>query len=232
MARSGPRVPLGAVHSTRRSRRRCSRSSVSPSGPRPTAPGSTASTRRGATRAVRQPREAHPPRERLGRADPERSAPTASSTAWLRDGTGGTCWPSSGGLHALLASSASTPAADRRAMRDDLSGPIHTHGTVIVRIDGVDHWVDSSMLTERVIPLVPGDARPATTTRSTGARRAGRRAVARVVDPAVPRRDARLPAARRRRHRRALPRPLRGVARPEPVQHRRVRDAQTSPTHA
>jgi len=42
-------------------------------------------------------------------------------------------------------------------MRDDLTGPIHTHGTVIVRVDGADHWVDSSMLTERVFPLLPGD---------------------------------------------------------------------------
>ena len=32
-------------------------------------------------------------------------------------------------------------------MRDDRSGPVHSHGTVIVRIDGIDYWVDSSMLT-------------------------------------------------------------------------------------
>ena len=41
-------------------------------------------------------------------------------------------------------------------MYDNLSGPIHTHGTVIVRVDGVDYWVDTSMLTD-VFPLVPGE---------------------------------------------------------------------------
>src|SRR5579862_4579842 len=39
-------------------------------------------------------------------------------------------------------------------MFDDLSGPVHTHGTTLVRIDGVDHWVDSSMLTNAALPLV------------------------------------------------------------------------------
>jgi hypothetical protein len=42
-------------------------------------------------------------------------------------------------------------------MYDNLSGPVHSHGTVIVRVDGVDYWVDTSMLTDRVFPLVPGE---------------------------------------------------------------------------
>ena len=43
-------------------------------------------------------------------------------------------------------------------MFDNLSGPVHTHGTTLVRIDGVDHWVDTSMLTNVPLPLVPREA--------------------------------------------------------------------------
>ena len=75
----------------------------------------------------------------------------------------------------------------------------------------------------RSSPGVPTTARRSG---ARGARRARRRPVARVVDAPVPRRDARLPPARRRRDRRALPRALRVVARIEPVQHRALRDPQ------
>jgi hypothetical protein len=44
------------------------------------------------------------------------------------------------------------------AMYDDRTGPIHTHGTTIVRLDGTDYWVDSSMLTNVPLPLIPDDA--------------------------------------------------------------------------
>jgi N-hydroxyarylamine O-acetyltransferase len=73
---------------------------------------------------------------------------------WLRDGTGGTCWPSSAGLHAFLVALGFDARRGSAAMYDNLSGPIHTHGTTIVRVDGVDHWVDSSMLTYKALPLV------------------------------------------------------------------------------
>jgi len=76
--------------------------------------------------------------------------------AFVRDGTGGTCWPSAGGLHALLTALGFDARRGSGAMYDDRTGPIHTHGTVIVRIDGVDHWVDSSMLTNGPLPLVRG----------------------------------------------------------------------------
>src|SRR5205085_5014564 len=92
-----------------------------------------------------------------GSADPfPNGPPDAFFAAWLRDGTGGTCWPSSGGLHALLASLGFDARRGSAAMYDNLSGPIHTHGTVIVRIDGAEYWVDSSMLSDRVLPLVRG----------------------------------------------------------------------------
>ena len=98
-----------------------------------------------------------------GSADPfPNGPPDAFFAAWLRDGTGGTCWPSSGGLHALLVALGFDARRGSAAMYDNLSGPIHTHGTVIVRIDGVDYWVDSSMLTERPLPLVPSRRRHST----------------------------------------------------------------------
>lgn len=92
-----------------------------------------------------------------GSAAPIPNGPSdAFFAAWLREGTGGTCWPSSGGLHALLRELGFDARRGSGAMRDDLSGPIHTHGTVIVRVEGDEYWVDSSMLTQRVIPLLRG----------------------------------------------------------------------------
>jgi len=83
--------------------------------------------------------------------------PDAFFAAYLRHGTGGTCWPSSGGLHALTESLGFDARRGSGAMRDDLSGPVHSHGTVIVRINGNDTWVDSSMLTNRVLELRRGE---------------------------------------------------------------------------
>jgi N-hydroxyarylamine O-acetyltransferase len=79
--------------------------------------------------------------------------PEAFFASYLRHGTGGTCWPSSGALHALLDALGFDARRGSAAMRDDLSGPIHSHGTVLARLDGTDHWVDSSMLTGRVFPV-------------------------------------------------------------------------------
>ncbi len=92
-----------------------------------------------------------------GSADPfPNGPPGAFLAAYVRDGTGGTCWPSSGGLHALLVELGFDARRGSAAMYDNLSGPIHTHGTVIVSIDGVDYWADTSMLTDRVFPVVRG----------------------------------------------------------------------------
>jgi N-hydroxyarylamine O-acetyltransferase len=75
---------------------------------------------------------------------------------FVRDGTGGTCWPGSAALHAILSGLGFAARRGSAAMYDNLSGPIHTHGTVIVRIDGADLWVDSSMLTDLPLPLERG----------------------------------------------------------------------------
>ena len=91
-----------------------------------------------------------------GSTDPfPNGPPDAYYQRLLRDGTRGTCWPSSGGLHALLVALGFDARRGSAAMRDELSGPIHTHGTVIVRFDGEDLWVDTSMLTEQAFPLIP-----------------------------------------------------------------------------
>ena len=84
--------------------------------------------------------------------------PEAFFASWLRNGTGGTCWPGSGALHALLVTLGFDARRGSAAMFDDRSGPIHTHGTTLVRLDGVDHWVDSSMLTNAPLPLIPHGA--------------------------------------------------------------------------
>ena len=94
-----------------------------------------------------------------GSAEPIPNGPPAAFfESWLAHGTGGTCWPTSGGLHALLVALGFDARRGSAAMFDSLSGPIHTHGTTIVRVEGVDHWVDSSMLTDAVLPLIPGEA--------------------------------------------------------------------------
>lgn len=71
----------------------------------------------------------------------------------LRDGTGGTCWPSSGALHALLIAL----GFDARRVAGTMSlerwrGQIN-HASAIVRVDGEELLVDASMLTERPVPL-------------------------------------------------------------------------------
>lgn len=93
-----------------------------------------------------------------GSTDPFPNGPAdAFLASYLRDGAGGTCWPSSAGLHGLLDALGFDARRGSAAMYDNLSGPIHSHGVVIVRLDRVDYWVDSSMLTDRVFPLVPGE---------------------------------------------------------------------------
>ena len=78
--------------------------------------------------------------------------------SFLAHGTGGTCWPSSNALYALVTELGFDARRASAAMADLSTGPIHSHGTVLVRIDGADYWVDSSMLTDRPLPVRPGEA--------------------------------------------------------------------------
>ncbi len=73
--------------------------------------------------------------------------------AWLRHGTGGTCWPSSNGLYAIVAACGFDARRATGSMMDQ--GDVN-HGSVFVRVDGIDFMVDSSMLTGRVFPVIRG----------------------------------------------------------------------------
>jgi N-hydroxyarylamine O-acetyltransferase len=84
--------------------------------------------------------------------------PDAFFDLWLAHGTGGTCWPSSRALGALLRTLGFDVRLGSAAMADDVAGPVHSHGTILARVDGELLWVDSSMLTDRPVPLVPGTA--------------------------------------------------------------------------
>ncbi|HTO69786.1 MAG TPA: arylamine N-acetyltransferase [Myxococcota bacterium] len=64
-------------------------------------------------------------------------------SAWLEHGTGGTCWPSSNGLHALVSA---TGFDVRRISASMFDRNDHNHGSLIVRLDGSEWLVDSSML--------------------------------------------------------------------------------------
>lgn len=70
--------------------------------------------------------------------------------AWLRDGTGGTCWPSSNALYALLKVCGfdARRIAGSMGDRDELN-----HASVVVRLAGQEYLADASMLTEAVVPV-------------------------------------------------------------------------------
>jgi arylamine N-acetyltransferase len=73
--------------------------------------------------------------------------------AWLAHGAGGTCWPSSNALYALLRS-LGFPARRVAASMRDMG--MANHGSIKVALDGRDWLVDSSMQTRDPLPL--GDA--------------------------------------------------------------------------
>ncbi len=77
-------------------------------------------------------------------------------SAWLEHGTGGTCWPSSNGLHALVAACGFDVRRISASMfdRDD-----HNHGSLVVRLGGRECIVDSSIENDVPIPLERGVAR-------------------------------------------------------------------------
>lgn len=70
--------------------------------------------------------------------------------SWLAHGTGGTCWPSSNALFALLTSAGFDARRVVGSMRDL---GVLSHASVKVRIGGVDWLVDSSMLVNVPLPL-------------------------------------------------------------------------------
>ena len=73
--------------------------------------------------------------------------------SWLAHGCGGTCWPSSNALYALLRSLGFDA---RRVAASMFDLPMINHGTVKVRLDGEDWVVDTSMLTSSPLPMDRG----------------------------------------------------------------------------
>jgi N-hydroxyarylamine O-acetyltransferase len=73
--------------------------------------------------------------------------------AWLEHGTGGTCWPSSNGLHALVSACGFDVRRISASMFDRND---HNHGSLVVRLDGAEWMVDSSIECDVPIPLRPG----------------------------------------------------------------------------
>jgi N-hydroxyarylamine O-acetyltransferase len=70
--------------------------------------------------------------------------------SWIRHRTGGTCWPSNNGLHALLAACGFDARLVVGSMFDRR---MPTHAMTIVTIDGLEWLADSSMLTDDPVPL-------------------------------------------------------------------------------
>jgi N-hydroxyarylamine O-acetyltransferase len=78
-------------------------------------------------------------------------------TLYLEHGTGGTCWPSTRALGALLAAVGFDVRLGSASMADDLVGRVHSHGTILATVDDELLWVDTSMLTDEPVPLVRGE---------------------------------------------------------------------------
>jgi len=74
-------------------------------------------------------------------------------SAWLEHGTGGTCWPSSNGLHALVSACGFDVRRISASMFDRND---HNHGSLIVRLDGKEWMVDSSIENDVPIQLERG----------------------------------------------------------------------------
>jgi N-hydroxyarylamine O-acetyltransferase len=74
-------------------------------------------------------------------------------TSWLAHGTGGTCWPSSNALYAILRAAGFDARRVVGSMRD--LGVLN-HASVKVRLDAQDWLADSSMLTNAPLPLGEG----------------------------------------------------------------------------
>jgi N-hydroxyarylamine O-acetyltransferase len=84
--------------------------------------------------------------------------PTEFFANWLAHGTGGTCWPTSGAMYALLRS-LGFPArriAGSMVHAGDRNPQEAGHGSVLVALDGVDYLADASILAFETVPLVRG----------------------------------------------------------------------------
>jgi arylamine N-acetyltransferase len=75
---------------------------------------------------------------------------------WLAHGTGGTCFPSSGGLCTLLcALGFDAKRVSGCVIRDGIEYDAN-HASVLVRVEGADYLVDPQQASFRALPIVPG----------------------------------------------------------------------------
>ena len=78
--------------------------------------------------------------------------------AWLRLGTGGTCWAGNGALHDLLDALGFEVDRGIATMLVRRDAPTPNHGTVIVTVHGKRYVADASILTGEPLALLePGD---------------------------------------------------------------------------
>lgn len=76
---------------------------------------------------------------------------------WLGHGTGGTCFPTNGGLYALLrAIGFDANRISGSVMREGVE-PDNNHGSVLVKLEGIDYLVDGQLGALAALPLMPGE---------------------------------------------------------------------------
>ena len=80
---------------------------------------------------------------------------------WLAHGTGGTCFPANGALYALLRAIGFDARRISGAVLMEGIEPDGNHGSVVVRLDGIDYLADAQLAAFAALPLVPGE--PAST---------------------------------------------------------------------
>jgi N-hydroxyarylamine O-acetyltransferase len=80
--------------------------------------------------------------------------------AWLRLGTGGTCWAGNGALHDLLEALGFEVHRGIATMLLRRDAPAPNHGTVIVTLDGRRYVADASILSGRPLALLEDGETP------------------------------------------------------------------------
>jgi arylamine N-acetyltransferase len=65
--------------------------------------------------------------------------------AWLKHGTGGTCWPSTGALHSLLQSLGYAAERALATVLPQVHGTSSDHAAVRVTMDGAEYLIDSAL---------------------------------------------------------------------------------------
>lgn len=81
--------------------------------------------------------------------------PTEFFEHWLTHGTGGTCFPINGALHALVHSLGFDARRNAGSVIVEGYPAGGNHGTVLVTLDGVDYLIDGNLGAFKALPLLP-----------------------------------------------------------------------------